>query len=128
MKKLFTMLLVAGVLFSLSAGVSWFLQPPPKTPDPDESADQALKPGKGNKPAAQPGDAMPSIGTLRPALRAPQNPDTESVVQMANSLRNQMDAVRNREQQLSARQRSLDLIFQDMRKDRDDMLELQKKI
>jgi flagellar motility protein MotE (MotC chaperone) len=131
MKKIVAVFLAGCVLFSLSAGVSWFLQQKQQKAAESEEAPSlaTLKPGKNIKPfAAGPAETVPSKGNLRPALRTPANAETESVAQMASNLRYQVEAVKAREQQLSVRQKNLELIHQDMRKDRDTLTDLQKQV
>jgi flagellar motility protein MotE (MotC chaperone) len=131
MKKMIAVFLVGCVLFSLSAGVSWFLQKQQKPAESEESASVAtLKPGKGIKPfaATHTETAPPAKGSLRPALRTAASAETENIAQMASSLRNQIEAVKTREQQLSVRQRNLELIHLDMRKEREAVSDLQKQV
>jgi flagellar motility protein MotE (MotC chaperone) len=130
MKKIFVVFVVGCVLFSMSAGVSWFLhQQQQKASEPEEVPPLTLKPGKSVKPFAQPAaETGQAKTTLRPALRTPHNPEAENVLQMASNLRNQMESVKTREQQISMRQKQLELIQQDMQKERETVSGLQKQV
>jgi len=131
MKRIFAVFVVGCMLFSMSAGVSWFLQQKQeKAAESEEAASLgALKPGKNIKPfAGSQAESAPVKGPFRPALRAPASAQTEEVAQMASSLRSQIEAVKGREQQLSTRQKNLELIHQDMRKERETIADLQKQV
>jgi flagellar motility protein MotE (MotC chaperone) len=65
---------------------------------------------------------------MRPAARPPVNPEVDNAAQLANSLRSQMDALRTREQQFAARQKSLEVISQDFHQEKAAMDELRKQL
>ena len=131
MKKLIAVALVGVVLFSASAGVSWYLkQEQEKIAESAEvPAGVTLKPGKEIRPFAAPTpEAKPGGTAPRPAIRPPHNPQAEGVAQMASNLRNQTEAVQNRERQLAIRQKNMDVIYQDLSKERQTITDLQKQV
>ena len=65
---------------------------------------------------------------MRPAVRPSVSAEVDNAAQLANSLRTQMDALRVREQQFVTRQKSLELICQDIRVERASMDDLRKRL
>jgi flagellar motility protein MotE (MotC chaperone) len=65
---------------------------------------------------------------MRPAARPPVYPEVDNAALLANSLRSQMDALRTREQQFAARQKSLEVISQDIHLEKAAMDELRKQL
>ncbi len=142
MGKLLTVGLTAVVLFSASAGVSWYLRQmqttkndhePGKTHEaakPKESAPALPKmpspTGSAHAPVRE--STPPANPSLQPALRPPYNPEAEGTVQIASSLKERLDAVHAREEQLNSRQQNLDLIFQDLRSERTTIDEQRRQV
>jgi flagellar motility protein MotE (MotC chaperone) len=125
LKKLIFMAGVIVVLFGLSAAASWFLRQA-----------QVISADHGEISVAENGPKSPgSHGVtasapteMRPAVRPSVNPEVDNAAQLANSLRTQMDALRTREQQFTARQKSLELICQDIHLEKSAMDELRKQM
>jgi flagellar motility protein MotE (MotC chaperone) len=126
MKKLMILGVVALVLFGASAGVSWYLHhlkdtslakedervPYPAYPDlPGLKSGSATPSTAGPSPRAESTPGSPLSAAVRPTY----NPEAEGAVQLAASLRDRLEAVHAREQQLVTRQKNLELIFQDLR-------------
>src|SRR5262249_27846866 len=65
---------------------------------------------------------------LRPVIRPSGPPSAEETVRIANSLRDRMKAVREREEQVTSRQKQLELIYQDIRGERNVLDELRKQV
>lgn len=128
MGKLLMVGVTAVVLFSASAGVSWYLRQMQTSKGDAEAAkttETASTPSKHAAPLlpATPALREPSARatpspSLPPAVRPPYNPEAEGAVQIATSLKERLDAVHAREEQLNSRQQNLELIFQDLRSER----------
>lgn len=129
MKKMVLFGVITIVLFGLSASASYFWQmkqhaaAPEGTPKaPGKGAD-----GTGHARSAQAngerGEEAP-----RAAVRPPYTPGTEEVARLASELRSRLAAVREREEQLAARKKQLDLIVQDLRGERAALDDLRKQV
>jgi flagellar motility protein MotE (MotC chaperone) len=127
MKKLVLMGGVIVVLFGISAAASWFLRHGQAALGDHGEVDESSL-DKKNKGPANSGVTASPPPELRPAVRAQVNPEVDSAAQLASNLRTQMDALRVREQQFTARQKSLELISQDIRTERNSMDELRKQL
>src|SRR5262245_15067206 len=126
MKTLFMHLVVAIATFGIAAGASWTLQ---KAGSPD---DKGAAP-TGRKPHAtheEPG-ALPDSATssrprkdtvteraIRAAVHPTYTPGVEETVKLASSLRDRAAVLREREDQMSARQRQLELVIENIRSER----------
>lgn len=144
MGKLLTVGLTAVVLFSASAGVSWYLRQMQTAKNDHETGTthEAAKPkeaapalpkmpsstGSAHAPARESTAHAAPNPSLQPALRPPYNPEAEGTVQIASSLKERLDAVHAREEQLNSRQQNLDLIFQDLRSERTTIDEQRKQV
>jgi flagellar motility protein MotE (MotC chaperone) len=127
MKKIVLMLALILVLFGISAGASWFLrQGQLDVAKQSDSSDPHIP----KTPNSQETPNTPAAGTpeLRPAVRPPFNPEVDSAAQLASNLRSQMDALKTREQQFITRQKTLDLIYQDLRTERAAVDDLRKQL
>ncbi|MBX9680513.1 MAG: hypothetical protein K2X38_17285 [Gemmataceae bacterium] len=125
------LLIVAMILFGMSAGVSWYLQSKLKKPNDeakgkhDPGNEKVLKePDVSHAPppkkeAKDDGHGKPSSVFL---------PESESVTQMASALKSQMDAIKSKEKQLTVRQKNLEAIYEDLKKERGGLDELRQKI
>src|SRR4051794_19467130 len=117
MTKVVKILLVAVVLFAATGTASWFLQQKLRA-DSDTARHAAEGPEKGGKGVA--GSGSLSTGSAgegkspKGAIRPPFVPESEKVSQMASSLQQQLESVKAREQQLSTRQKNIELIYQDI--------------
>jgi flagellar motility protein MotE (MotC chaperone) len=120
---------VVLVLFGVSAAASWILQRGSESHGEGSEGETGTE--MVGKLARSHGDLSltqaPASG-LRPALRASYNPEAEGAAQLAANLRNQLDAVKAREQHLTTRQKHLDLIFQDIRSEGAAVDELRKQV
>src|SRR5947209_88773 len=126
MKTLITISLTALVLFSVSAAASW-LWLSSKTP-PAEKATAGEKAELGKLPSG----ALSAPGTSGPpqktAVKPPFTPGTDEAVQLANNLRERLAGVREKEAELTARQKQLEIIRQDIRGERAAIDELRKQV
>jgi flagellar motility protein MotE (MotC chaperone) len=126
MSRAIKVLTIALVLFSASAAASWYLQQ--RTARPDEhskhGSDSVDKSGHAAAPGSHGADAKP----VRPALRTPLLPEAENLAKMVSGVQQQMELVRQREQQLAARQKHLDVIYQDLRSEQKSLEDVRKQI
>jgi flagellar motility protein MotE (MotC chaperone) len=132
MKKLLTISVTALILFGASASVSWWLHKDnPSTQEPapthDETASSGLDiPGKTR--AALPGAKGAEPSLQRAAVRTPYSPAAEEAVQLANGLRDRLAAVRERENQLAAREKQLEMVFEDIKGERSSVDALRQQL
>ena len=133
MKKGIILIVVALVLFAASALVSHYLQQGKKTGTESASTHEVRDgdawDGSAAGRAANTAPSMaPDADTQRVAVRPSYNTGAEEVVQLANSYRDRLAGVRERETQLTARQKQMDLIHQDIRGERAAVDELRKQV
>lgn len=133
MKKILLLGLTAIVLFSLSAAASWLLHK-------NKVAAQDTQPGETAEHAGQPHPSRLASWDMQEERKAfmpsethgsgrlPYSPGAEEAVQLANSLRTRLAAVRERELSLAGRQRQLELVFNDIKSERGTIDELRKQV
>jgi flagellar motility protein MotE (MotC chaperone) len=129
MNKTVIGLIVAIALFSVSAGVSWFLQPPAapdtsKQTDKDNFANGTLHHGV-ETPKDKPVDEARST---RPTIRPGQAPDAEYLTKLAADLESQSDGLRRREQGVTNRQKNIDLVYKEILKEQRNVDGIRKQI
>jgi flagellar motility protein MotE (MotC chaperone) len=127
MKKLLVMVTVISVLFGISAGASWYLRHSQAAAGDHGDGTEPIAEKAQKSPANQPLHSSPPT-ELRPAVRPSMSAEVDSAAQLANNLRTQSDALRAREQQFATRQKSLELICQDIRGERVAMDDLRKQL
>jgi flagellar motility protein MotE (MotC chaperone) len=137
MKKLISLGLVAGVLFAISASVSFFLRGSKATEsehkaDPEETMGTAMTP-TGVSPKILPSAPTPSTSTgsqsAQPGpVRIKYIPEAEVALQLANSLRAKDKMLKAQEEQLRNRKNNLDLVFKDIRGERAAIDELRNQV
>lgn len=128
MKRLILALFVGGVLFGVSGYVSWHLKGS-KGASEDATASQPQvrsEKVRGFIPSES-GVPSPKFAPA-PAIRPQGSPDPENVVQLANNLRTQLESVRAKEQQLSVRQKNLEVIYQDLKSERSALDEVRNLV
>jgi flagellar motility protein MotE (MotC chaperone) len=129
-------LLVVGVtslfLFILSAAASYFWQQKLKSGATSETSSKAEN---SHKDTAKRVSASPSLSSAshednapRPAVRPTYNPGTEEIARMTNELRSRLASAREREEQLAARKKLIELIQDDIRGERTALDELRTQI
>lgn len=131
MQKLVILGAAAVSLFCLSAGVSWYLRPTSHEAEKTEAAKPSAPAAESDRTAHPPTAATGTASTansLRPAVRAPYNPEVDGALQLSANLNKQMESVKAREQALTARQKSIELAYQDIRDERTAVDELRKKL
>ena len=134
MKKLLTLVLTAFVLFAVSATGSWLLlrfkAPAADAASGTEKAGGTStgESGKGTMGGGSAMMASSQMGSLRRwRLSLPTLPGADEAVQLANSLRERLAGVREKETDLKARQNQLEIIRQDIRGERAAIDELRKQ-
>jgi flagellar motility protein MotE (MotC chaperone) len=136
MKKLLVVGITSLVLFILSASASYFWQQKSRSHAEhrnEKSADTASKDGPASKESAKHASA-PLAGAShedsapRAAVRPAYNPGTEEIARMTSELRSRLASVREREEQLAARKKMIELIQEDIRGERTALDELRSQI
>jgi flagellar motility protein MotE (MotC chaperone) len=149
MKKMFMILLIAVTMFGAAAGFSWKWRQMKTT--------AAKSSGLGNANENSPNDAgdFPEPATLpvsrggnpqvltrngiakaepaydppaRVAAQPTYSPSVEETVQLASSLRDRAALVREREYNLNARQKQLEMVIEDIRSERAAIDELRRQL
>jgi flagellar motility protein MotE (MotC chaperone) len=132
MKKLLIIGVTSLILFGVSASASYFWQQKQKSehgPEMTEKID--LKSKETSKHHAPPAPAAaPSHGDSAPraAVRPAYNSGTEEIARMTNELRTRLAAVREREEQLTARKKQIELIQEDIRGERSALDEMRTQV
>jgi flagellar motility protein MotE (MotC chaperone) len=133
MKKGMILIVVALVLFAASALLSNYLQQGKKSATEAAGSHEMRDADTGNgSPTSHGSNTMLSqvsdADTQRVAVRPSYNTGAEEVVQLANSYRERLATVRERETQLMARQKQMELVHQDIRGERAAVDELRKQV
>src|SRR6266446_4056296 len=120
------------VLFAVSASLSWFLLGPKINPLDLTSTPTISTPKLAeHKKATSPPEPLPSVTSVtlpRSVARAPYTAGTDDAVQLAASLRERLSAQREKEDKFVAQQKSLELVYQDIRGERGAIDELRKQV
>jgi flagellar motility protein MotE (MotC chaperone) len=134
MKRFLVYGLAGTMLFAASATVSlWSQQQQAKAkgkaePDSEGHATRAGTKEKESGKSGHEGSKSEGGEELRPLVRSSGPPNAEETARLANSLRDRMKAVREREEQVGSRQKQLELIYQDIRGERNVLDELRKQV
>src|SRR5262249_43873090 len=124
MSRMIKFFSIAVLLFSLAAGVSWYLQGQGQGP-PNEHEEKSTKAGaERNRGKAHSGE--PALPRTLP--RTPVSPEAEKMTAFAANLEKQQESLKGREQQLAVREKQLDLIHQDIKKDQKKLDAVRKDI
>jgi flagellar motility protein MotE (MotC chaperone) len=127
MGRMVVLLSIVMILFGVAAGASWYLQSQQtKDHEPTPVADDKKSKKTG-------GDLLPkqSVGEgalPKPLIRATPSPDTERLSQFAASLQNQQEALKLREQQVGVREKQMDIIHDEIKKEQKRLDGVKKKI
>jgi flagellar motility protein MotE (MotC chaperone) len=129
MNKTVIGLVVAMVLFSVSAGVSWYLQPPAapttdKHADKDDFANGTLHHGV----EPQKDKPVDEARSTRPSIRPGQSPDADYLTKLAADLDQQADGLKRREQGMTKRQKNLDLVYNEILKEQRNVDGIRKQV
>lgn len=128
MKKVLAIALTTGILFLGSATASYLWQ----KKQAEHAHAEGEKPAHGNErgqtsPSSVPASMLPNE-PQRAAVRPPYNPGAEEIARLTSELRSRLATVREREEQLAARKKQVDLIMQDIRGERAALDELRKQV
>lgn len=132
MKKLLIVGVTSLVLFVVSASASYFWQQKQKHSQ-TESAEHAAPLHKETARSGKPSSASTASGASesappRAAVRPAFNAGAEEIARMTNELRTRLAAVREREEQLTARKKQVDLVHEDIRGERAALDELRTQV
>jgi flagellar motility protein MotE (MotC chaperone) len=135
MKNLILVIVTGGVLFGLSAGVSYFLRGSASAEPQAASAlednpdgDTVAPAGRVKRQGSAPGFSGQAGGADAVPARVKYVPEAEVAVHIANSLREREAAVKKHEEQLVNRESSLEMVFKDIRGERAVVDELRKQV
>ena len=132
MKKLLIVGVTSLILFGVSASASYFWQQKQKSGHA-ESGEHVDPMHKASAPHGKPsmagtashaGESAPPRAAVRPAY----NPGAEEIARMTNELRSRLAAVREREEQLTARKKQVELVHEDIRGERTALDELRTQV
>jgi flagellar motility protein MotE (MotC chaperone) len=130
MKRMLMYVLVGAVLFGVSAGVSWWWQ---KNQRSQASAENTSGSGQSGA-VSQSGEVTSESGGEssasgdRVAVRLPQSQQVEAAVQLLATLEKRREELRRQEEVLNARQKNLELLYNDIRAERAALDALRKQI
>ncbi|HWG43756.1 MAG TPA: hypothetical protein VN688_13290 [Gemmataceae bacterium] len=132
MKKLLIIGVTSLILFGVSASASYFWQQKQKSEHGSEMTEKIdIKPKETSKrPTTPTPPATASHGDSAPraAVRPAYNGGTEEIARMTSELRTRLAAVREREEQLSARKKQIELIQEDIRGERSALDEMRTQV
>jgi flagellar motility protein MotE (MotC chaperone) len=130
MKKLVVIGVTSLVLFILSASASYFWQQKQKNgPAMDAAAkDRSASKETPKHASAASTSAAQDDSPPRAAVRPAYNPGTEEIARMTSELRTRLASVHEREDQLAARKKMIELIQEDIRGERTALDELRSQI
>jgi flagellar motility protein MotE (MotC chaperone) len=150
MKKLLVPSLIALLMFGISGAASWKWRQAKsgatESGNHDEPSAASVESAEGERQdsptdeSKSPRNSKESMSQFetksaasedslpRVAVRPAYTPGIEETVQLASSLRDRAATVRERETQLVARQKQLELVYEDIRSERAAMDELRKQI
>jgi flagellar motility protein MotE (MotC chaperone) len=122
MSRMLKFFAIAVGLFSLAAGVSWYLQDQGQAPS-KEHEDKAAKVSEHPRGKSTAHEAAP-----RALPRTPVSPEAERITAFAATLEKQQEALRGREQHLTVREKQMDLIHDEIKKDQKKLDAVRKEI
>jgi len=126
----------ALLAFGLSASISYFWSQYRKTASEEgalpvkRGEEMALEEEPRSVPKAGSSTKLPAgaTGATRPAVRPSYSPEAEEAAQLAQKYRDGLKEVADQKKQLEARQKQLDLIFQDIRTERSSIEDLRREL
>lgn len=127
---LFIYALAGTLIFAASATVSlWYQQQQVRTKTETDSNHATARTGKESEhKSTADSSKTESDDDLRPVVRPSGLSNREETTHLVNNLRDRMKAVREREEQLNSRQKQLELIYQDIRGERNVLDEMRKQV
>jgi flagellar motility protein MotE (MotC chaperone) len=110
MSRSLKVLSVGVILFSVAASASWYLQ----WQQPRNEEEKSAKPAPANPRAKA--DA-PETAAPRPLARPAPSPEADRFTQLAAALQGQQESLRNREQHVVVREKQMNLIHDEIKKE-----------
>ena len=123
MSQLIKLLSIAVILFSLAASASWYLQYQ-KSAEPEEPQ----KTGAKNVKAPTKGSSTDSPPATTPLVRPPIGGDGDRLAQFSSSLQQQQELLKARENHLATREKQMDLIHVEIKKEQQKLDGVRKEI
>jgi DNA repair exonuclease SbcCD ATPase subunit len=129
MKRYLLYALAGTMLFAGSATLSLWLQQQAR-PKAEGDAGQAERPAKEKEGGKAARETTKGDGgdDLRTVVRPSGPASVEDTTRIANNLRERLKSVREREEQINTRQKELEVIYQDIRGERNVLDELRKQV
>jgi DNA repair exonuclease SbcCD ATPase subunit len=124
MSGMIKFLSVAVIMFSVAAGVSWYMQNQ-QTPPGNDGEEKAAK-GPAEHVHVKPASVETALP--RPLLRPSASPEAERLTGMAVSLQRQQEALKNREKALAEREKQIDLAHEEIKKDQKKIDAIRKEV
>jgi flagellar motility protein MotE (MotC chaperone) len=122
MSRMIKFFSIAVVLFSVAAAASWYLQGQQSPPENEETPAKHTAERPHGKAA---GHDAPAPRLL---ARTSSSPDADRFTQLAATLQAQQEALKNREQHVVVREKQLDLIHEDIKKDQKKLDAVRKEV
>jgi flagellar motility protein MotE (MotC chaperone) len=123
MSRMLKFFAIAVILFGLAAGVSWYLQGQGQGPTKDIE-EKAAKAGEHSRGKGISHELPPT----RPLPRTPVSPEAERISAFAANLERQQESLKSREQHLAVREKQMDLIHDEIKKDQKKLDVVRKEI
>jgi chromosome segregation ATPase len=127
------MIALAGaalLLFALAAGLSWYLgnlrTSLGETPGSETHGGGTASTAPARHVSSTPQPGGPTY--LRPQVRSPYNPEAYNAAQLTETLTKQQESLRTRERALEAREKQMEVIYQDIRGERAVLDDLRKQV
>ena len=122
MSRMIKFFSIAVVLFSVAAAASWYLQ---GQQAPLENDEKPVKHAAEHPRGKAAGHDVPAPRLLP---RSSGSPDADRFTQLAATLQTQQESLKNREQHLAVREKQLDLIHEDIKKDQKKLDAVRKEV
>jgi flagellar motility protein MotE (MotC chaperone) len=119
------LLSVVIILFGVAAGASWYLQ---MQQTKDAEHPMVAEEKKGKTGGATSKQSVGETAMPKSLIRSTPSPDTERLTQMAASLQAQQETLKAREQQIAMREKQMDIIHEDIKKEQKRLDGIRKKI
>ena len=125
MKSLLTTIIIGALFFGISAGVSWLFLYKPVEPTEDEIAQTTPTEEYAFPPKI---DESDQVDEMPVSLRPDMPISTEALTELAQSIMKKQRAIYEAEQRLKKEEKRIGLLFEDIRRERDELMALGQKI
>lgn len=125
MKSLLTTIIIGILFFGISAGVSWLFLYKPAEPTEDEIAQTTPTEEYAFPPKI---DESDQVDEMPVSLRPDMPISTEALTELAQSIMKKQRAIYEAEQRLKKEEKRINLLFEDVRRERDELIALGQKI